>query len=58
MCMTVCVCVTEEEREGEENEGENARVFFFHACQQQWSGCFLAVIGRAQEMYHDVDSHT
>lgn len=61
LCVTVfvwaymCVCVCATERKKKVKEGTQG---FFRVCQQQWSGCFLTVIGRAQEMHHDVDSHS
>lgn len=59
MCMNASVCVWQRRRDREKGKvGKSVYIFFFHECQQQWSGCFVTVIGRAQEMHRDVASHS
>lgn len=58
-CVCVCVCDREREREKERKGKEKERAQgSLRVCRQQWSGCFVTVLGRAQEMHHDAASHS
>lgn len=59
VCMCVCVCDREREREKErKGKGKERAQGSLGVCRQQWSGCFVTVLGRAQEMHHDAASHS